>query len=65
MVDEYNRASLGYDGFAYLEGSYRTDRSSTTTKANNKIWFLFLEFSFSSLIDAHLVIILVKQEQIT
>jgi hypothetical protein len=32
MVDGIHRASLGYDGFAYLEGSYRTDRSSTLQK---------------------------------
>jgi hypothetical protein len=33
MVDgEYIRASLGYDGFAFLEGSFRSDRSSTYQK---------------------------------
>jgi hypothetical protein len=33
MVDgEYIRASLGYDGFAFLEGSFRSDRSSTLQK---------------------------------
>jgi hypothetical protein len=30
MVDV--RASLGYDGFAFLEGSFRSDRSSTLPK---------------------------------
>jgi hypothetical protein len=29
---EYIRASLGYDGFAFLEGSFRSDRSSTYQK---------------------------------
>jgi hypothetical protein len=37
MVDgEYIRASLGYDGFAFLEGSFRSDRSSTLPKENNR-----------------------------
>jgi hypothetical protein len=35
MVDgEYIRASLGYD--AFLEGSFRSDRSSTLPKENNR-----------------------------
>jgi TonB-linked SusC/RagA family outer membrane protein len=55
MVDgEYIRASLGYDSFAYLEGSYRTDRSSTLPKANNRFGYYSISGSlvFSSLIDA-------------
>jgi hypothetical protein len=40
MVDgEYIRASLGYDGFAFLEGSFRSDRSSTLPKENNRFLF--------------------------
>jgi TonB-linked SusC/RagA family outer membrane protein len=55
MVDgEYIRASLGYDGFAYLEGSYRTDRSSTLPKENNRFGYYSVSGSlvFSSLIQA-------------
>jgi TonB-linked SusC/RagA family outer membrane protein len=55
MVDgEYIRASLGYDGFAYIEGSYRTDRSSTLPKENNRFGYYSVSGSlvFSSLIDA-------------
>jgi TonB-linked SusC/RagA family outer membrane protein len=55
MVDgEYIRASLGYDGFAYLEGSYRTDRSSTLPQDNNRFGYYSVSGSlvFSSLIDA-------------
>jgi outer membrane receptor protein involved in Fe transport len=55
MVDgEYIRASLGYDGFAYLEGSYRTDRSSTLPKDNNRFGYYSVSGSliFSSFIDA-------------
>lgn len=55
MVDgEYIRASLGYDNFAYLEGSYRTDRSSTLPKANNRYGYFSVSGSliFSQLIDA-------------
>jgi TonB-linked SusC/RagA family outer membrane protein len=55
MVDgEYIRASLGYDGFAYLEGSYRTDRSSTLPKENNRFGYYSVSGSlvFSSLIEA-------------
>ena len=38
MVDgEYIRASLGYDGFAFLEGSFRSDRSSTLPKATTDL----------------------------
>ena len=36
MVDGiYGRASLGYDNFAYLEGTYRVDRSSSLPKSEN------------------------------
>jgi hypothetical protein len=50
MVDgEYIRASLGYDGFAFLEGSFRSDRSSTLPKANNRFdYFSVSGFSFLS-----------------
>jgi hypothetical protein len=36
LMGEYIRASLGYDGFLFLEGSFRSDRSSTLPKANNR-----------------------------
>lgn len=55
MVDgEYIRASLGYDNFAYLEGTYRTDRSSTLPKENNRYGYYSVSGSliFSNLIDA-------------
>ncbi|WP_299397456.1 SusC/RagA family TonB-linked outer membrane protein [uncultured Gelidibacter sp.] len=55
MVDgQYIRASLGYDNFAYLEGSYRTDRSSTLPKDNNRYGYYSVSGSlvFSQLIDA-------------
>ncbi|HEY4616630.1 MAG TPA: SusC/RagA family TonB-linked outer membrane protein [Flavobacterium sp.] len=55
MVDgEYIRASLGYDDFAYLEGSYRTDRSSTLPKENNRFGYYSVSGSlvFSSLVNA-------------
>ena len=55
MVDgEYIRASLGYDGFAYLEGTYRTDRSSNLPKANNRYDYFSASGSliFSKFIDA-------------
>lgn len=55
MVDgEYIRASLGYDNFAYLEGSYRTDRSSTLPKSNNRYGYYSVSGSliFSQFIDA-------------
>jgi hypothetical protein len=43
------RASLGYDGFAFLEGSFRSDRSSTLPKENNRFdYFSIWEFSFSN-----------------
>jgi len=54
MVDgEYIRASLGYDDFAYLEGSFRTDRSSTLPKDNNRFDYFSVSGSliFSQFID--------------
>lgn len=54
MVDgEYIRASLGYDNFAYLEGSFRTDRSSTLPKDNNRFGYFSVSGSliFSQFID--------------
>jgi len=55
MVDgEYIRASLGYDNFAYLEGTYRTDRSSNLPKENNRYDYFSVSGSlvFSKYIDA-------------
>ncbi|MEO9893517.1 SusC/RagA family TonB-linked outer membrane protein [Aurantibacter sp.] len=55
MVDgEYIRASLGYNNFAYLEGSYRTDRSSTLPKADNRYGYYSVSGNiiFSELINA-------------
>ena len=55
MVDgAYIRASLGYDDFAYLEGTYRTDRSSNLPKANNRYGYYSVSGSlvFSKYIDA-------------
>jgi TonB-linked SusC/RagA family outer membrane protein len=55
MVDgEYARASLGYDSFAYLEGTFRTDRSSTLPKHNNRFNYYSVSGSlvFSKFIDA-------------
>jgi TonB-linked SusC/RagA family outer membrane protein len=55
LVDgEYIRASLGYDGYAFLEGSYRSDRSSTLPKDNNRFDYFSVSGSlvFSNLIDA-------------
>lgn len=55
MVDgEYIRASLGYDNLAYLEGSYRTDRSSTLPKSNNRYGYFSVSGSliFSQLMEA-------------
>lgn len=47
MVDgEYIRASLGYDGFAYLEGTWRTDRSSNLPKADNRYDYFSVSGSF-------------------
>ncbi|MDR7209051.1 SusC/RagA family TonB-linked outer membrane protein [Flavobacterium piscis] len=55
MVDgEYIRASLGYDSFAYLEGTFRTDRSSNLPKDNNRYNYFSVSGSlvFSKYIDA-------------
>ena len=55
MVDgEYIRASLGYDGFAYLEGTFRTDRSSNLPKDNNRYDYFSVSGSlvFSKYIEA-------------
>jgi TonB-linked SusC/RagA family outer membrane protein len=55
MVDgAYIRASLGYDDFAYLEGTYRTDRSSNLPKANNRYGYYSVSGSlvFSKYINA-------------
>ncbi|PKG51160.1 SusC/RagA family TonB-linked outer membrane protein [Olleya sp. 1-3] len=50
----YARASLGYDGFAYLEGTYRRDRSSTLPIENNTYGYFSVASSlvFSKFIDA-------------
>ncbi|WP_397362042.1 SusC/RagA family TonB-linked outer membrane protein [Olleya sp. R77988] len=50
----YARASLGYDGYAYLEGTYRRDRSSTLPKDNNTYGYFSVSSSllFSRLFDA-------------
>ncbi|WP_282144553.1 hypothetical protein, partial [Cellulophaga baltica] len=49
------RASLGYDNFLYLEGSYRTDRSSTLPVENNRYGYYSVSGSliFSELVDAN------------
>jgi TonB-linked SusC/RagA family outer membrane protein len=55
MVDgEYIRASLGYDGYAYLEGTFRTDRSSNLPKADNRYNYFSVSGSlvFSKFIEA-------------
>jgi TonB-linked SusC/RagA family outer membrane protein len=55
MVDgEYIRASLGYDNFAYVEGSFRTDRSSTLPKNDNRYGYYSVTGSlvFSELLKA-------------
>ena len=47
MVDgTYAQASLGYDNFAYLEGTFRTDRSSALPKANNRYYYWSITGSF-------------------
>ena len=56
MVDgEYIRASLGYDELAYLEGTWRTDRSSTLPKDNNRFDYYSVSGSlvFSKLINVN------------
>ena len=55
MVDGvYGQASLGYDNFAYLEGTYRRDRSSSLPKNNNvyDYWSVTGSLIFSQLIEA-------------
>jgi len=55
MVDgQYIRASLGYDNFVFLEGSFRTDRSSTLPKADNRYSYFSVSGSllFSQLLEA-------------
>lgn len=54
MVDGiYARASLGFWGMLFLDGSIRTDRSSTLPIENNRYWYPSgaLSFVFSELID--------------
>jgi len=50
----YARASFGYDNTYYLEGTFRTDRSSALPKANNRYNYPSISGSiiFSKLIDA-------------
>jgi hypothetical protein len=43
---------FGYDGFAFLEGSFRSDRSSTLPKKTDLIIGQFWSLVFSNLIDA-------------
>ncbi|WP_299778375.1 SusC/RagA family TonB-linked outer membrane protein [uncultured Formosa sp.] len=55
VVDgEYVQASLGYDNFAYLEGTYRTDRSSSLPIDNNRYdyWSATGSLIFSELLEA-------------
>ena len=55
MVDGlYAQASLGYDSFAYLEGTYRRDRSSTLPVDNNTYdyWSVSGSLIFSELLDS-------------
>lgn len=55
MVDgAYVQASLGYDDFAYLEGTYRRDRSSSLPKENNTYdyWSVTGSIIFSQFLDA-------------
>jgi hypothetical protein len=42
------QSSLGYDGFAFLEGSFRSDRSSTLQK-KQQIWLFLSIWKFSFL----------------
>jgi hypothetical protein len=41
-----NTLCLGYDGFAFLEGSYRLDRSSTLPKLTTDLIISQYLFSF-------------------
>jgi hypothetical protein len=43
---------LGYDGFAFLEGSYRSDRSSTLPKLTTDYFSVSGSLVFSQLVDA-------------
>lgn len=55
MVDGlYAQASLGYDNFAYLEGTYRRDRSSTLPVENNSYdyWSVSGSLIFSELLNS-------------
>ena len=55
MVDGvYGRASLGYDNFAYLEGTFRLDRSAALPKSDNTYDYYSITGSliFSKFIDA-------------
>ena len=51
----YASASLGYDDFLYLDGTYRHDVSSTLPKGNNSYGYYSLSgsFVFSGLVDAN------------
>ncbi|MDG3581822.1 SusC/RagA family TonB-linked outer membrane protein [Galbibacter pacificus] len=51
----YVQASLGYDDFAYIEGTYRRDRSSSLPKQNNTYdyWSVTGSLLFSQLIEAN------------
>ena len=54
MVDGiYGRASFGYDNTAFIEGTYRRDRSSALPKDNNSFGYYSISGSliFSNLLD--------------
>jgi len=56
MVDGlFGRVSLGYDNFAFVEGTYRTDRDSSLPIDNNRFnyWSATGSLVFSNLIDAN------------
>lgn len=56
MVDGvYLQASLGYNDFAYLEGTYRRDRSSSLPKDNNtyNYWSVTGSLLFSEIVEAN------------
>ncbi|WP_179354549.1 SusC/RagA family TonB-linked outer membrane protein [Winogradskyella vidalii] len=56
MVDgAFIRASLGYDNFAFIEGTYRRDRSSTLPKENNTYGYYSVSgsFVFSNFVEAN------------
>ena len=55
MVDgAFVRASLGYDDFAFIEGTYRRDRSSALPKENNTYGYYSVSgsFVFSNFVEA-------------